>query len=189
MFPSITAIISCRCLRKEQQTFSSCPYHSGAETTSFVTTVSPLALLFIRIYFTTELSVLPSSLPTKAGQLHPTANELASLNLPFVLLEINNAHHVGRDRSFGAQLSQYVLAHNASRRSGQVLMSRAGPFTVEVAEILKIRNPNKNPVAFKVCGHVCLAGVLSNTSNRKIGQNYCAETVRRCDPSTSLIES
>ena len=28
-----------------------------------------------------------------------------------------------------------------------------GPFTTEVAQILKIRNPNQTPVAFKVCPH------------------------------------
>lgn len=61
------------------------------------------------------------------------------------------AHHDGRHPASGAELCPYV--HNvdlAAHVWSWPLNTRAGPFTVEVARTLTIRNTGSTPLAFKV---------------------------------------
>lgn len=62
-------------------------------------------------------------------------------------------HHVGRNRAHRVELQAYVPPARILCGIVLTFLSFPGPFTVEVARILRIKNPNQSPIAFKVCGH------------------------------------
>jgi hypothetical protein len=64
------------------------------------------------------------------------------------------------------------------------------PFTHEVSQVLRLRNPTGDPIAFKVsaretfllavwCGCDCLLSRIA-ADMVPTGQDNCSETVRRC---------
>ena len=115
----------------------------------------------------------PCGLPSVAWPLHPS---IASLSLPACAsqriprhphlshppwnaelihpprhpkLDTSSLHHVCRHRSAGTRVPQYA-APKAPSLVVSSCLTRPGPFTVEVSQVLTIKNPNATPVAFKV---------------------------------------
>lgn len=64
--------------------------------------------------------------------------------------------------------------------SSPALSNRSGPFTMEVSQVLKIKNPNTSPIAFKVAqaGSFCILSI----SLTGAGQNDSSQAVCACWP-------
>lgn len=126
--------------------------------------------------------------PPSIHQQHPPRD-------PVVTAYVNNISQKVIQRAYSPCPSRSTLRSSAStvrhRHHPQDLSLRthcgrlhngAGPFTVEVLENLKIRNPSNQPVAFKVRGRtrnpsLRWAQTETATANCPLGQNYRTETV------------
>lgn len=115
---------------------------------------SPTAVVSVATVSTSSVS-LTSSVQLAHHHHHPPPS---SDRIPTAVANHPSCDHVCRNRSAGTWLSPYVfllptpflttLAPEASSTDQTCYLP--GPFTVEVSQILKLKNPNKSPVAFKV---------------------------------------
>lgn len=93
----------------------------------------------------------PIEFATKTNNLLPSTSRQPQ---PLNNKTTRNCKNVRRDRSYRAWLPPYVIPEAlALSTSGPASTDRTdlGPFANEVTQILKIKNPNQTPVAFKVC--------------------------------------
>lgn len=72
-----------------------------------------------------------------------------------------------------------IMCPSEEARSANHIRYLLGPFTVEVSQILKLKNPNKSPVAFKVGLHRLnwTLAAMESALLTIIGQNYRTQAV------------